>query len=171
MTKQYNYLGQELKELKIGLINPSNYAFDKNGEVLRDKKGYPLLAHGWIADPAIADNNGFDKRNKTSEGSYTRKVVLKKGTKICRYGLQDSVFTSLVDTDYDKLGLPWDPKTVPYSEYVVKADEYVVTEGKVAPAFDSLGGGVQYVHFATLTEDCKKGLLEEDTTWLSRLSK
>ena len=171
MEKQYNFKGEELKELKIGLLNPSNYTFDANGEVLRDKKGYPLLAHGWMSDPAIADKDGFDMREKTSEGSYTCKKVLKKGTKICRYGLQDSIFTSLAGTDYDKLGLPWDPETVPYSEYVVKADNYVVTEGKVAPAFDSLGGGVQYVHANKITEDCKKGLLEEDTTWLSRLSK
>jgi hypothetical protein len=170
---KYNYLGELLEDVQIGLSNPEYGEYDGN-TLLRDERGYPILKE-WITDNTIADDDGFRKDLNIFNDSYKCDILLPKDTKICRYGNQNGFYSALVNTPYEMLGLPWNPRTLQYEEYKVKADgikvKCVVTCGIVAPAFDSKGGVIQFKHHKWITTECKMNLLEEDRTWLYRLNK
>lgn len=97
-----------------------------------------------------ADDNGFDRRHREENGDYTMEVTLPKGTLLLRYGSETGHFTAPLHTPYETLGLPWLRETVEYHEYRVVVDGLrvlcLVKRGRVAPMFDSPGGGVQYLH-------------------------
>ncbi|MBR1497799.1 MAG: TNT domain-containing protein [Oscillospiraceae bacterium] len=103
-----------------------------------------------------ADSDGFDLRNMEENGNYCMEVELPKGTVLIRYGSEMGRFTAPKHTPYDALGLPYVRETVEYHEYEVVADSIKVfcrvKRGRVAPMFDSDGGGIQYLHPQTILE-------------------
>lgn len=103
-----------------------------------------------------SDENGFDVNNVEDNGKHIMEVCLPKGTHIIRYGSEMGRFTAPKGTPYDQLGLPYVKESVEFHEYIVIADSIKVlckvNRGKVAPIFDSQGGGVQYQHFNTIRE-------------------
>lgn len=94
------------------------------------------------------------------------------GTRLCRYGDEIGYSTTLPNTSYEKLGLPYRKETVAYHEYMVIADGItvgcIVTRGRVAPAFNSSGGAIQFLHKRTILEELNSGRLKEVTTWLKK---
>lgn len=108
-------------------------------------------------------DDGFDKDNNEPNGSYKMKVKLKRGVKIIRYGSEMGSFTAPKGSEYSLLALPWVQDSVEYHEYEVIADGITVVcqvwRGKVAPAFDSPGGAVQYKHEENIAAEIKHGKL------------
>lgn len=116
------------------------------------------------------DRDGFDKHNIESNGEYTIEIELMKGTLISRYGDEGGRFTSPLGTPYECRGLPFKVVTCQYHEYEVIADgvsvQLIVTKGVTAPAFNSKGGGIQYKHVQSISEEIRDGKLREVTSWL-----
>ena len=114
----------------------------------------------------FADGDGFDQRHREENGDYLMEVSLPKGTLLLRYGSERGHFTAPLHTPYETLGLPYVRETVEYHEYRVVADGLkvfcIVKRGRVAPMFDSAGGGVQYLHPNSIRElTRRKHVLEE----------
>lgn len=117
----------------------------------------------WPKESETIDSKGFDKTNVESNSNYIIKVILPPDTIIIRYGKEDGHFTAPKGTEYEKLSLPYVKETVPYFEYRVKKKINVkceVIKGKVAPAFDSEGGAIQYYHPITIGMSLQRGILE-----------
>lgn len=117
----------------------------------------------WPKESNTVDKYGFDKTNVECNSNYKIKVILPPGTIIIRYGKEDGHFTAPQGTEYEKLSLPYVKETVPYFEYRVKKKTTVkceVIKGRVAPAFDCEGGGIQYYHPITIGISLQKGILE-----------
>lgn len=116
------------------------------------------------------DGNGFSKHNEEANGKYTIEFELSKGTIISRYGAASGRFTAPVGTPYECRGLPFDVRTVEYHEYEVIADgvrvRLFVVKGVSAPAFNSAGGGIQYMHSCSISDEIRRGKLKEVTSWL-----
>lgn len=97
-----------------------------------------------------ADDDGFDTRHIEENGEYLMEVVLPKDTLLIRYGSEMGRFTAPKGTAYESLALPYVKETVEFHEYRVIADSITVfcrvKRGRVAPMFDSEGGGIQYLH-------------------------
>ena len=144
----YNYLGEEITE-PFQQRNP-NY-FDNTGKPLWEQ-----LQH--------SDSDGFDVREDICE------IILPVGTRLVRYGRPAGYYTAPAGTEYEALSLPYLKESLPYHEYVVKDTCNVllciVTKGIVAPGFDNPGGGVQFKHRYTIQQEIKRGVLEEDFSWL-----
>lgn len=117
------------------------------------------------------DDDGFDLRNVEENGEPIIDYELKKGTIISRFGPEGGRFSAPVGTPYEERGLPYDKRTCEYHEYIVIADgvtvSLVVKKGVTAPAFDSKGGGVQYKHHVSISDEIRSGKLKEVTTWLT----
>lgn len=129
------------------------------GEILLDPK--PVIANSAFLkmkdgemvinwDSCYGDCRGFDKRNVEPNGHYYMEVTLPRGTLLIRYGTEFGRNTAPKGTPYEQLGLPYLKDTVEYHEYEVIADSIKVycevLRGRVAPIFDSPGGGIQYFH-------------------------
>lgn len=118
----------------------------------------------WKNLSEYADEDGFDTRNVEDNGYYKIFINLTAGTKIIRYGNETGTFTAPEGTPYESLALPYIKESVEYNEYVVIADnltvECKVQKGKVAPGFESKGGGIQYKHPVTIRESLKRRQLE-----------
>ena len=114
-----------------------------------DDSGEPII--DWDSFKSeFADKHGFDMRNQEENGDYYIETILPKGTMLIRYGNESGRFTAPKGTRYDELALPYIEETVEYHEYRVTKDQTcLVWKGKVAPNFDSEGGGVQFFHFHT----------------------
>ncbi len=86
------------------------------------------------------------------------------GSILIRYGSEIGHYTAPKGTDYDKLALPYKQETIEYNEYQVTHSEGInvceVYKGRVAPAFDSEGGAIQYYHPITIRESVRKGILK-----------
>ena len=106
-----------------------------------------------------SDKDGFDTNNVETNGEYLIEVCLPKGTHLIRFGSETGRFTAPEGTPYDQLGLPYVRESVEFHEYTVIADSVKVLckvkQGKVAPIFDSPGGGIQYLHFSTIRESMR----------------
>ena len=112
-----------------------------------------------------ADERGFDKRISFSNGNHIRKIRLRQGTELVRYGANTGHFTTTWGTPYEKLSLPYFEDSMEFHKYLVIADnvtvECIVEEGIVAPGFDQPGGGIQYYHEKNINQCLKNGELEE----------
>ena len=115
--------------------------------------------------PACSDEQGFDTGNIEENGEYVMEVFLPKGMHIIRYGTEEGRFTAPKGTSYEQLGLPYLQDTVEFHEYIVEADSVTVfckvKRGKVAPIFDSPGGGIQFWHFDTIRTSLRRKALKE----------
>lgn len=159
---KYNYLGQELSNIRLALLN-SEYGYV-------DEENIPHI--NWGSEDDICDKNGFDKTYRWSNNSDTYIIedyIIPKGTILCRYGFPGGRFTTLKGSAYETLGLPYIKETIEYHEYKVSKDicvKCLVTKGKVAPKFSSQGGAIQFMHKQPITLECEDGYLQEDMSWL-----
>ena len=152
---KYNYLGEDLTNVTIKLLDPSYGTVDKDN-----------IPHvDWGIPDDKCDKDGFDKTFRPIRGSkeyIIKDYIIPKGTIICRYGSEFGSFTTNIGTPYEELGLPYVKETVEYHEYQVSKDIHVechVSYGKVAPKFLSDGGGIQYLHRQKIKDelvDCLK---------------
>lgn len=135
LTRFYNDKGQELKNYK--------------GPTVKRPSFYKTLAGG-VKVLDYPENDGFDLTHKEPNGFYEMLCTLKHGARLIRYGSEMGSYTAPHGSQYYQLGLPWEQDTIEFHEYIVTADEIhvkcVVRRGKVAPAFDSPGGAIQYIH-------------------------
>ena len=70
--------------------------------------------------------------------------TLQPGEEIDRYGLPSGSYTSPTDTPFDQRALPPTNLTQPYYRYRIERPlPPEVTEGRIAPAFEQPGGGIQ----------------------------
>lgn len=141
---KYNSSGQIIS----GIRKLSNTAY---GTGAIDEYGDPVIDwNTWSALSRFSDENGFDIRNVEANGKYIIEIQLPKSTLLIRYGPESGSFTAPKGTLYEELSLPYIEETVEYNEYRVIAESIsvlcVVDKGKVAPMFNSIGGGVQYYH-------------------------
>lgn len=116
-----------------------------------------------------ADPNGFDMTYVDGSGNYITEIALPKGTRLIRYGSDAGRYTAPKGTEYNELSLPWEKSSCEYHEYIVTADNItvicIVKKGVVAPGFECIGGGVQYLHPRTIIQSIEDGLLEEVELW------
>ena len=158
MERYYNYLGDDISGMIPRLQKPEFGTYDENH--------IPIVDWSFVSE--VGDEYGFDT-SVLKDGNYCYDLVLPKGTMLCRYGRDRGRFTADLGTPYEKLGLPYDPKTIQYHQYEVTADgiavKCVVVAGHVAPAFDSMGGAVQYMHPAPIMEEIRKKKLKEVILW------
>ncbi len=170
IREYYNLHGKLLKPVEIELQTSchDDGVYLPNGTIQRDKNGYPVLKC-WRSDSAIADNEGFDKRFEISN------TYLEKGTVLCRYGTLNGRFSAPVGTNFDFLGLPYIKETMPYNEFLVVKDglevQWFVLKGIAAPAFESIGGAIQYWHLQSLENEIEDGYLEEVDRCLWQVNK
>ena len=148
-----NDKGEPLGEAKTLLKNP-DYDTGKYSD------DYTPLAKWEEYRQPCSDEDGFNKEHKEENGEYYMVVVLPKGMHIIRYGTDYGRFTAPKGTPYEQLGLPYIQDTVEYHAYVVKEESVAVycqvKRGRVAPIFDSPGGGVQFWHFKTIRSLLRK---------------
>ena len=148
LTRFYNDKGQEL----------INY----EGPTVKSESFYTITADGEKV-LAYPENGGFDLTHKEPNGSYKMRCILKQGTHLIRYGSEMGSYTAPLGSQYCELGLPWEQQTAEYHEDIVIADEIhvkcIVLRGKVAPAFDSPGGAIQYIHPNSILLEIKKSKL------------
>ena len=148
--KKYNNKGIDITDKVPGLADLSYGYYNQDGSLVIRWKDY---------SSRNADPDGFDKTYLG--GDYKRKILLPKGAKICRYGGYRGVYTTLVGTPYHCLGLPYIEDSMEYHEFEVIADGLVVSliveEEIVAPAFDSPGGGIQYLHRQNIAREISSG--------------
>lgn len=141
MIKLRNYKGEKIESIPQ-LIKPE-YGTGKTF-----KNGMPQI--NWPEPDDDRDSNGFDKHNVEENGQYIIKTKLPQGTVIIRYGREAGSFSAPEGTKYEELSLPYKKETVEYNRYrVISNDlevECIVDKGRVAPAFGSKGGGIQYKH-------------------------
>ena len=163
MEKRYNYLGEDLGTTKPKFISPKFMKTTPEGKIVPN----------WAIDDGVTvDDNGFDRTNVECNGRYIEDVELPRGTKLCRYGKSNGYTTALLNTPYEKLGLPYVKETQEYHEYEVIADgltvKCIVTRGRVAPMFNSPGGAIQFLHKVRIIEEINSGKLKEVTSWLNK---
>lgn len=165
MEKKFNYLGKDLVDIKIQLIDPDYGYVDE----------YNIPHINWGEETEKCDGDGFDKEYRPSNNSEEYVItdyIIPKGTIICRYGFPGGFFTTTQETKYETLGLPYLKETIEYHEYKVSEDicvECYVTKGIVAPKFSSAGGGIQFMHKQPIFLECEDGYLQEDMTWLHKI--
>ena len=158
----YNYLGEDITDTRIRLLDSSFGLVDENN--------IPYI--NWGMEDSFCDSNGFDKQYRPIEDSeeyVIKHYILPKGTELCRYSSPKGYFTTTKGTPYEFLSLPYDKETIEYHEYIVTeeidVDCYVI-KGRVAPKFMSNGGGVQFLHYQSIESECYDGYLVEDKTWI-----
>ena len=152
--RKYNYLGEDITEVKRKLSSPSFGEYNVNGEPL------PY----WTPENEDVDGDGFDKHYNGTHG-YWDEITLDKGKLLVRYGNERGYMTTDYGTPYELLGLPYVPETVEYHVYEVIADNVVVKcqvkKGIVSPMFNSEGGAIQYKHSQSIFAEIADGKLKE----------
>ena len=160
MKKVYNCFGQELINCDPVFADPSFCKIDETGK----------LVPAWTEPNELVDEKGFDKTDVDDNGEYNQIIILPKGTKLCRYGVETGKTTAPIGTPYQLMALPYKKETLEYHEYEVIADgvlvQCIVTKGRAAAMFDSEGGAIQFVHQRRIIEEIVTKRLKEVTTWL-----
>lgn len=97
-------------------------------------------------------NDGFE--------GIVKEVTLRPGTRIDRYGFESGTFVSPEGIPYEMRSLAPGTNNKPYHVYeVLKPIDGL--EGKIAPWFDEVGGGVQYKLTKSIQELIDEGYLRE----------
>lgn len=154
MEKIYNVFGKEITGIKRELQKEEYGTLGLDG----------LYHPNWTPENEFVDGNGFDKTHCEPNGFYKMEITLPKGTMLLRYGNTTGRLTAPIGTPYELLGLPWKIETLEYHEYQVIAKTLVV-RGVVSPMFASGGGGVQYFHPCSITEEIIAGRIKEVHSW------
>lgn len=124
----------------------------------RDIHGWPVVRWELVKEAPYAADFGYDNRFKIIN------VVLAPGMLIVRYGRTDGSFVTEYGTPYEKIGLPYKKETIEYHVYrvVKETTADMIIKGISAAAFDSEGGGVQYMLLKhNVYRLCKEGYIEE----------
>ena len=152
----YNYRGEDISGTVPRLRDASFGVLDKEGNPVYFTNGCPLVK--WPDESDIVDKDGFDQTVGTN---YRHDMVLPKNTHLCRYGSPTGRFTTLAGTPYSSLSLPYIPETLEYHEYIVTGDNVHADAGLVGKAFNSDGGGIQFLHNYSIQEEISRGNLRE----------
>lgn len=134
--------------------NAAEINLPEDALIVRDTKY--LDENGRIDYPKYAPDNGFTAGTKHIE-------TLPAGTLIDRYGGPRGDFAAPMGTPYKMRSLPYYKNSKAYHIYrVVQPIENVET-GKIAPAFDQPGRGIQYHLPSSIKSLIENGCLEEVT--------
>lgn len=128
-----------------------------------DRFGIPEV--DWVkCRTEYADVNGFDTRNEECNGKYIINYTIPKNTIIIRFGSEYGRFTAPQNTRFEEVSLPYTVESLAYHEYRVIADSLtvkcIVDKGRVAPMFNQIGGGIQYLHNRTIHSLLRSSVLE-----------
>lgn len=129
------------------------YALEATSEdslIVRDVKY--LDKHGYISWKKVAPHNGFVKGTERIE-------MLPEHFIIDRYGGTGGKFAAPFGTPYEMRSLPYFENVHAYHVYRVVTPIQVKT-GKIAPAFNLPGGGIQYQLPMSIGKLIEKGYLE-----------
>ena len=97
-------------------------------------------------------NDGFE--------GVAKETTLRPGARIDRYGFESGTFVSPEGIPYEMRSLALGTKSKPYHVYeVIKPIDGL--EGKIAPWFDEIGGGVQYKLTKSIQDLLDEGYLRE----------
>lgn len=149
-----NYKGEIISGIKT--LSQSKF-----GSGLTYPNGDPMVNWGLLSE--FADDDGFDTRNIEKNKHYKIRMRLKKGIIIIRYGSETGRFTAPKGTKFDELSLPYSIDSLEYNEYKVVSSikvACIVEKGIVAPGFERVGGGIQFLHNKTIIELLKNGSIE-----------
>lgn len=157
----YNCFGNEITVTRPAFRNP------KDGYYPDEFATVPIV--GWLTENENVDGHGFAKKIDMGNGKHTIRMNLPIGKQICRYGPPTGHCTTDIGTPYEELSLPYLIDTIQYHEYeVIANDVYVYCEvdcGRVYPAFDMIGYGIQYYHINNIMLDLSRGALKEVFSW------
>ena len=129
----------------------------------------------------IAEYNGvkYTKSNKTKETLYvddsgypvyppdegfrtgSKKVTLKEGVIVKRYGGIKGQFFTDKDEPFDNLALPYDESEYKLHKYMVTKDIPHVRRGSAIPWFDKHGGGTQFRTKKSVSDLLRYGFIKE----------
>lgn len=112
------------------------------------------MAEYGYSEKVVSNPNYFDANtgklkwdeNAPSDGAVMgtkEQTELQSGDKLIRYDTLDGSYFAPADSKYEELGLPYDESKIRKSYWKVDKP-FTVEKSKVAPAFDSEGGGIQY---------------------------
>lgn len=161
VIRVFNNEGADITGTDPELLYPTFGFIDKRGKIQVN----------WGLEDDLCDGNGFDKTFRPVVGSDAYVIhdyVLPQGMIISRYGYPSGKFTTVKGTPYSTLSLPYKEKTVEYHEYIVIGNitvKCIVTKGRVAAKFGSLGGAIQYMHERAIIDEIKIGNLKEVELW------
>lgn len=178
--KYYNFYGRELKSDRPQPTLRRPY-FGK----LNDDGAYTNeVDYDSVYAPAFTD--GFDETYTGFNGTFKMDVteLIQPGYSICRFGREFGYFTTDLGTPYEALSLPDNIEDREYHVYcftegfldILKAEGIIIEKGRIAPAWECPGGGIQYVfrdedEFVSMHDLVAMGVLVEDYGWLNNIVK
>ena len=89
----------------------------------------------------------------------SKKIKLKVGTVVDRYGTDYGTFVSPLETGYKERAVAPGTQLKPYSVFRLRSD-LNVKAGEIAPWFDEPGGGIQYKLSKPIKDLLKDGAIE-----------
>lgn len=154
-----------LKLVVLQELNASRLKYHKKALEEFEELGYTLgkdKEKRWFSDP---DSNGQEfPLYPTNDGAIgkTWSEVLSVGTKITRYGRTTGKYTAPVGTPFVNRAMPYTE-----AEYSDTEHQYIVVKplpvqtSVIAPAFNKVGGGIQYKTEESIQYYLDEGYLKE----------
>lgn len=154
-----------LKLVVLQELNASRLKYHKKALEEFEELGYTLgkdKEKRWFSDP---DSNGQEfPLYPTNDGAIgkTWPEILAVGTKITRYGRTTGKYTVLVGTPFVNRAMPYTE-----AEYSDTEHQYIVVKplpvqtSVIAPAFNKVGGGIQYKSEESIQYYLDEGYLKE----------
>lgn len=154
-----------LKLVVLQELNASRLKYHKKALEEFEELGYTLgkdKEKRWFSDP---DSNGQEfPLYPTNDGAIgkTWSEVLSVGTKITRYGRTTGKYTAPVETPFVNRAMPYTE-----AEYSDTEHQYIVVKplpvqtSVIAPAFNKVGGGIQYKTEESIQYYLDEGYLKE----------
>lgn len=154
-----------LKLVVLQELNASRLKYHKKALEEFEELGYTLgkdKEKRWFSDP---DSNGQEfPLYPTNDGAIgkTWSEVLSVGTKITRYGRTTGKYTAPVGTPFVNRAMPYTE-----TEYSDTEHQYIVVKplpvqtSVIAPAFNKVGGGIQYKTEESIQYYLDEGYLKE----------
>jgi len=128
----------------------AGHVYDQSPNVVAPRTPQP----GTAVQSYYSANNGFYGTPKAT--------TLQPGATFNRYGSDFGRFTSPTGTPIHQRALPPGVEDGAYSAFRV-VEPFTVQSGQVAPAFDSFGGGTQYLLPKSVKELLESGVIERVT--------
>ena len=120
-----------------------------------------------VADKSFLNESGkIDWQKYAPNGGYVlgtkvKNITLEQGATIDRYGNKYGSYVTPVGTSYEQRALPYVENSNAYHKYEVLKPIDNVTKGEIAPAFNQLGGGIQYELPSSIKQLLKDNFLKE----------
>ncbi|MBA4123983.1 MAG: TNT domain-containing protein [Acidobacteria bacterium] len=174
--KREGNIGEDVGATALDLFLLKRAAFGKPNTAQQSLKTLGGLPETEIATKAAATTNNVTKVKQSAKwvdeagnikyppndgfAGVPKRITLKPGTLIDRYGVEGGKYVSPKGTTYPERALAPGSKTKPYHIYeVVKPIEGL--GGKVVPWFDEPGGGIQYKFDKTIKQLLDGGYIKE----------